>query len=361
MGKNLGGATLLVTGGAGFVGANLACGLRARHPDLTVVALDNLHRRGSELNLPRLRAAGVRFVHGDIRKPEDLDAAGAADFVVECSAEPAVLAGYGGDRRYMIDTNLVGTLNCVEHAVRHGAAMIFLSTSRVYPIEPVNALAWTEAATRYVLAPAAGTVGASAAGLDVDFPLGGHRSLYGATKLCSELLITEYAQAQGLRAVSNRCAVIAGPWQMGKVDQGVTSHWLLAHRFGRPLSYIGYEGSGKQTRDVLHVDDLLDLVELQLAQIDSIRGETFNVGGGLDNTVSLLELTELCREVTGRRVEIGRDPRPRQGDLRFFITDNRHVTQRLGWRPKRGVRQLLADLDAWIGAHSSQIEQTLLA
>jgi len=353
------GGRLLVTGGAGFVGANLACGLRARHPQLEVVALDNLRRRGSELNLPRLRAAGVRFQHGDIRNPEDLDSAGPADVVIECSAEPAVLAGYGADRRYLLNTNLVATLNCLEHAVRHGAALVFLSTSRVYPIEPINALAWTESATRYDLAPAPGTVGASRAGIGLDFPLTGHRSLYGTTKLCAELLIAEYVAAQGLRAVINRCGVIAGPWQMGKVDQGVASHWLMAHRFGRPLSYIGYGGSGKQTRDFLHVDDLLDLIELQLGALDRINGETFNVGGGLANTLSLLELTALCREITGRTLDIPPDPRDRPGDLRFFITDISSVERRLGWRPRRSVRQLLADLDAWLQRHATQLEESL--
>ena len=361
MSSPLSGGTLLVTGGAGFVGANLACALRRRHPDLAVTALDNLHRRGSELNLPRLRAAGVRFVHGDIRNPEDLDAAGVFDVVIECSAEPAVLAGYGADSRYLINTNLVGALNCIAHAATHRSALVFLSTSRVYPIDPLNALAWTEAPTRYELAPAPGTRGASAAGIDVDFPLDGHRSLYGTTKLCAELVIAEYVAAKGLRAVINRCGVIAGPWQMGKVDQGVVSHWLMAHRFGRPLGYIGYEGSGKQARDVLHVDDLAELIELQVASIDRVSGETFNVGGGLDNTVSLLELTALCREITGRRLDLRADPQTRPGDLRFFITDNRRVTERLGWRPRRGVRQLLTEIDAWIGDHSSVLEQTLLS
>ncbi len=110
----------------------------------------------------------------------------------------------------------------------------------------------------------------------------GPRTLYGATKLSAELLIEEYADAFGLRAVTNRCGVIAGPWQMGKVDQGVFSWWLLAHLFGRPLSYIGYGGSGKQVRDLLHVDDLVDLVDEQLGEPERWSGVTANVGGGRD-------------------------------------------------------------------------------
>ena len=107
--------------------------------------------------------------------------------------------------------------------------------------------------------------GASPAGIAEDFPLEGARTLYGATKLAAELLVAEYADAFGLQAVIDRCGVIAGPWQMGKVDQGVFTYWMLAHHFGRPLRYIGYGGAGKQVRDLLHVDDLVDLVDEQLA------------------------------------------------------------------------------------------------
>ena len=102
-------------------------------------------------------------------------------------------------------------------------------------------------------------------------PAPGARTIYGATKLCGELLIEEYAAAYGLRAVINRCGVIAGPWQMGKVDQGVFTYWMLAHHFNRPLDYIGFGGSGKQVRDLLHVDDLVDLVAVQLENLTAGR------------------------------------------------------------------------------------------
>ena len=110
--------------------------------------------------------------------------------------------------------------------------------------------------------------------------MGGARTLYGATKLAAELLIEEYAAAFDLRAAIDRCGVIAGPWQMGKVDQGVFAWWLLSHLFRRPLSYIGYGGTGKQVRDLLHIDDLVDLVDDQLAEPERWSGVTANVGGG---------------------------------------------------------------------------------
>ena len=256
---------ILVTGGAGFVGANLCLALAERHPDAEVVALDSLKRRGSELNLPRLRAAGVEFVHGDVRERDDLLAIEPVEAIVECSAEPSVLAGMGSGADFVVQTNLLGAHNCFELARRDGAHVVFLSTSRVYPVAAQLELHLREEATRFALEASQPFAGASEHGIAEDFPLAGARTLYGATKLAAELLMTEYADAFGIRATIDRCGVIAGPWQMGKVDQGVFTHWLLAHYQRRPLTYIGYGGTGKQVRDVLHVDDVCDLVLEQLA------------------------------------------------------------------------------------------------
>ena len=231
----------LITGGAGFVGASLALALRRRFPDMRLVALDNLHRRGSELNLRRLREAGIVFLHGDIRAPEDfVDLPQLPGVIIECSAEPSAQAGYGGSPEYLIRTNLVGCFHCLELARRARADFIFLSTSRVYPGRKLNALSFREETDRFVLADEQLLPGASGCGISEDFPLEGARSLYGMTKLASELMIAEYADAYGLGCAINRCGLIAGPGQMGKTDQGVIALWVAAHYFRRPLSYIGF-------------------------------------------------------------------------------------------------------------------------
>src|SRR3954465_8906099 len=142
---------LLVTGGAGFVGSNLAVSLAANQAEWEVVALDNLHRKGSELNLPRLEQAGVEFVRGDIREQSELEAAGKFDAMVECSAEPTVLAGLDGDTSFVYHTNLTGAYECLAACRRPDARMIFLSTSRVYPIEPQTELAYSESGDRFEL------------------------------------------------------------------------------------------------------------------------------------------------------------------------------------------------------------------
>ena len=297
--------TTLITGGAGFVGTNLCVELARRHPEAEIVAFDNLYRAGSKLNLARLDEAGVRFVEGDVRDRAALAALDPIEVLIECSAEPSALAGMDGDTSYPFETNLVGAYNCLELARRDSAQFVFLSTSRVYPYTTLGELSLRRAETRFELEPSQPVAGITPAGVSEDFPLDGARTLYGATKLAAELLVTEYAANFGLRTVVNRCGVIAGPWQMGKVDQGVFTFWLLHHMLERPLSYIGYGGEGLQVRDLLHVDDLVELIDLQLAEPERWSGFVGNVGGGREVSLSLLETTEICRELTGNEVEIG--------------------------------------------------------
>ena len=350
---------LLITGGAGFVGSNLAVSLAARHPEWEIVVLDNLYRRGSELNLPRLERAGVEFVKGDVREPGDLERFGSLSALVECSAEPSVMSGIDGDTSYLLHTNLTGAYNCLELARRADAFVLFLSTSRVYPVAPQLELALEEAPTRFELAARQPVDGASTDGISEDFPLVGARTLYGTTKLAAELLIEEYRAAFGVQAVVDRCGVIAGPWQMGKVDQGVFTHWMLAHHFGNPLTYIGFEGKGKQVRDLLHVEDLVDLVERQLLDPDAWDGRTVNVGGGRECSLSLLETTEICRELTGREVPIEPVAETRAGDVPVYISDCARLFRLDEWRPRRGAEQVLADIHAWIASDEERIAAAL--
>jgi CDP-paratose 2-epimerase len=342
-------ACILVTGGAGFVGSNLALRMRAWFPEARIVAADNLIRNGSELNLPRLQANNIEFVRADVRKPEDLAFPNVPfDLILECSAEPSVLAGYDVGPTYLIDTNLVGTVNCLEVARRTKADVVFMSTSRVYPIAALESLAIREDETRFTLTDGQKLPGASAAGIAEDFPLAGARSLYGATKLCSELLIEEYADMYGLRYVINRCGVITGPWQMGKVDQGVFALWMGKHYFNRSLQYIGYGGRGKQVRDFVSIDDLGSLLQTQLERFGTLPHRLYNVGGGLASSLSLLETTALCEEITGNHVEITRVAENRPLDVKLYITDNARVQRDTGWAPAKSPRETLADIYAWI-------------
>jgi len=333
--------TMLVTGGAGFVGSNLAVSFKKKYSSLNVLSLDNLKRRGSELNIKRLKENNIEFIHGDIRNPEDLEFKCKIDLLLECSAEPSVLAGYGESPAYLINTNLVGTINCLELARKNNSDVIFLSTSRVYPYGAINCIKTNEMRTRFEWSSeqVQNIPGWSTKGIDVDFTTNGPKSMYGATKLCSEVILQEYMQMYGLKAVINRCGVIAGPWQFGKVDQGVFTLWMLAHYFKRPLKYIGFGGKGKQVRDLLHIEDVFDLIELQLEKINDISGNVFNVGGGGNVNLSLLETTRLCEQIT---------PKTRPADLAIYITDNEKVTSTCKWRPNKNAESILKDIFAWI-------------
>lgn len=351
--------SILITGGAGFVGSALALQFRQAYPDCHVIAFDNLKRRGSELNLPRLRAAGVEFIHGDIRSPEDFAGLPAVEAIIEASAEPSVLAGLTSAPDYLINTNLGGTINCLKYARQHAAAFVFLSTSRIYPINQLERLKLEETETRFELSAEQPFGGISSAGIAENFPLEGYRSLYGATKLCSEYLIQEYHHFYGLRTVINRCGVLAGPWQMGKVDQGVVVLWVARHLWQQPLGYFGFGGTGKQVRDILHVDDLFDLVNYQLQHLNQVNGTTLNVGGGRAISVSLQELTEICQRVTGHTVPITSQVENRQADIALYLTDNSRVTALTGWQPRRSIEQIVTDVYHWLRENEAQLKPIL--
>ncbi|HET8940131.1 MAG TPA: NAD-dependent epimerase/dehydratase family protein [Polyangiales bacterium] len=348
--------SVVITGGAGFVGSSLALALTERHPSWQIRAFDNLKRRGSELALSRLAQRGIQFVHGDVRDRADLHELGRFDLLIDCAAEPSVIAG---NASYVLDTNLGGTLNCLELARAHQAGVLFISTSRVYPIAAIEQLPFVELATRFAPEPNAKGLGYSELGLDESFPLAGARSLYGASKLCSELIIQEYVEAYGLRAVIDRCGVLTGPWQMGKVDQGVIMHWVASHVFDKSLRYIGYGGGGKQVRDILHVRDLAELVDRQIGALQSLAGDVFNVGGGVDCSISLRELTGLCQQATGRAVTVDSEAETRRADIRMYLSDCRKVQQRFDWRPRENPATIVEDIARWVHDERRALEPIL--
>ncbi len=350
---------ILITGGAGFVGSNLAIKLKEKYPETQISVLDNLKRRGSELNLPRLKEAGIIFIHGDIRNKEDFEEIHGADLIFECSAEPSVLAGLESSPSYLINTNLLGTVNCLEFARKNNSAFIFISTSRVYPIEPINKLNFKEETSRFSLEINQETIGSSVEGIAESFPLEGARSLYGSTKLCSEILMQEYMDSFELKGIINRCGVITGPWQMGKVDQGVFVLWVARHIFGGKLSYIGYGGKGKQVRDFIHIDDLFDILDIQINDPEKFNGQIFNIGGGKENCVSLQELTKICEEITGNKIEITSVTKNRPADLISFITDSTKIKKLTGWSPKKDARKTIADITKWINENKEQLKDIL--
>lgn len=351
---------ILITGGAGFVGSSLAIGLKKKYPHYSICCLDNLKRRGAELNLPRLAELGIQFIHGDIRNREDLDSLSGFTTIIEASAEPSVLAGLNTLPDYLINTNLLGAINCLYLAAKEKADFLFISTSRVYPIAAIDRLSYAEMDTRFALSASQDLQGASQKGISESFPLEGSRSLYGATKLSAEILIREFNQFYNVRTVINRCGVLTGPWQMGKVDQGVIVLWVARHFWQQPLSYIGYGGQGKQVRDILHINDFIELIDYQVHHMDRLNGGLFNVGGGPEISVSLRELTSICRRVTGNSVNIAENREGRQADIRIYLSDNALVTASTGWRPATGAEEIVSDIYSWIKQNENVLKPILL-
>jgi CDP-paratose 2-epimerase len=349
---------ILITGGAGFVGSNLALKLKADFPELRITCMDNLKRRGSELSLGRLKSAGIDFLHGDIRNREDFTVAG-VDLILECSAEPSVLAGIDSSPDYLMNTNLIGTINCLEFARASKAKFLFLSTSRVYPISYINGLRFEETESRFTISDGQEIAGASSKGISENFPLDAPRSLYGVTKYSSELIIQEYVDTYGLEAIINRCGVITGPWQMGKVDQGVFVLWVAKHYFNKQLSYIGYGGEGKQVRDFIHIEDLYRAVKKQLKSFNNYTDQVYNIGGGLGNSVSLQELTKLCQEATGNTIPIESIKEDRPADLRFFITDSTSFIKKSGLSWQKDAKTTIKEIYEWIRDNEKQLEPIL--
>ncbi|TAE57890.1 MAG: NAD-dependent epimerase/dehydratase family protein [Nostocales cyanobacterium] len=350
---------ILITGGAGFVGSSLAIGLKKQYPHWQIICFDNLKRRGSELNLPRFKQTEIEFIHGDIRSAADLDPQVLdVDTIIDCSAEPSVLAGFSSPQ-YVLQTNLMGTINILELARQTQARLLFLSTSRVYPVEHLKCLNTIESDTRLEISANQIITGISPQGVAENFPLTGYRTLYGTTKLASELLIEEYRNAYNIQAIINRCGVLTGPWQMGKVDQGVFVLWVAAHYFGKSLNYIGYGGTGKQVRDLLHINDLLSLVKYQLEHFSELDGDVLNVGGGKENSLSLLETTRLCEQITGKSIEIKSINEERSGDIPVFITDSSLIMNKTGWKPKINPQQTLEDIFNWIKDNETILQSVL--
>jgi len=350
---------ILITGGAGFIGSSLCIALKEKYSSYTIIAFDNLKRRGSEINIAEFKKNGVEFIHGDIRNFEDLDSVGHFDVLIECSAEPSVMAGLNSNPTYVINNNLYGSINCFNLCLKNKAKIIFLSTSRVYPIDKIENANFEEKETRFIFSKKQLEKGISSKGISEELSLFGARSFYGTTKLSSELFIQEYSNFYNLEAAITRFGVIAGPRQMGKVDQGIVTLWLAKHYWKQPLQYIGYGGLGKQVRDILHIDDLIDLIDMQIHQIERFNGKIYNAGGGLMNSASLIEMTKICENLTQNKVKITSNYHNRPADLKVFITDNSKIETETDWKPKHSLEKIFSDIFHWINKNEAQLKPIL--
>ena len=350
---------ILITGGCGFVGSHLCRALKTRFPGYKITALDNLVRKGAKLNVPLLQSMDIEIVQGDIRFREIFEQMAPFDLMIDAAAEPSVLAGTKGDHRYLIENNFNGTLNCLDACIENRARLIFISTSRVYPYAKVNELPYSEEDTRYTFAASA-IKGFSEKGIAESFDTQGAKTFYGASKFASEVFIEEYRTTLGLEAIINRCGIIAGPGQMGKVDQGVAVYWAAAHFWKKPLAYFGFNGSGKQVRDFLHIEDLAALIIRQIEAPHLFTDAFYQVGGGLQNTLSLLELTEICQRISQHKIAVGTRLENRPGDIRIYYGNNDLVGLRSGWKPTLSPEKIMSDIFNWLHQEEDKLRNVLI-
>lgn len=328
---------VLITGGCGFIGTNLALERLAKGDRVRV--LDNCSRAGTERNrahLESLNDANLDLVDGDIRDADEtVKAAADADVIFHLAAQVAVTASVT-DPRTDFDINALGTLNVLEAARLSGKSplVVYSSTNKVYGgLEDVAA---EEQDARYVLP-------ALPYGVPESRPVDFH-SPYGCSKGAADLYTIDYARIYGFPTVVFRQSCIYGPWQYGNEDQGWIAHFLIRALKGEGITLYG---DGKQVRDVLFVSDLLELYDAAIQAPEKVAGRAYNIGGGPDFTTSLLEFVDHLRGPESLQVEVTYgDWRP--GDQRVYISDIRQAGSDLAWKPRTTFAEGAGKLRAWL-------------
>ncbi len=334
---------ILVTGGCGFVGTNIILFLIKKK--FKVDSLDNLSRLGSKYNLDILKKNKVKNYKIDIKNYKSLSTLPKYDIIIDCCAEAAVEVSKKEIVK-VFNTNLIGTFNILQKIKKDKSKIIYLSSSRVYPIKESNKILKSKIIKKKLR-------------LNKLFSekntTKGPKTIYGLTKLASEMLIEEYSYAFGIKYLINRCGVISGPMQFGKQDQGFVSLWVWRHIIKKNMNYIGFGGNGHQIRDVLHIDDLCELIHLQLTNFNKKYNKLFTVGGSSKSYTSLTKLTKLCEIITQNKINFKKITNTSIYDIPYYISNNTYVTKIYGWKPKKNIKEIVSDVFLWLKKDQKKI------
>ena len=341
---------IVITGICGFAGSVIARGLLEHLSDVEIIGIDSLIRKGSETNLEPLRALGIDVRVGDIRNQDEIDSLPPSDWVLDCAANPSVLAGVDGQTSAteLLDHNLGGTIHLLEYCRKNKAGFILLSTSRVYSIPPLanlkvdvvnNGFVPVISSSDSALAPPT----LSLSGLTEKFSTEPPISLYGSSKKCSELLALEYGMTFDFPIRINRCGVLAGAGQFGKADQGIFSFWIHSWARRRPLRYIGFDGMGHQVRDCLHPRDIVPLLISQMGDPGRSVEPILNVSGGVESAMSLAQLSAWCTERQGSH-QVDADINPRPFDIPWMVLDSSAINSAWNWKPQTPMSAILEEI-----------------
>ena len=335
---------ILVTGGCGFVGTNISLFLNKNY---TVNSLDNLSRKGSKYNLNLLKKNKIKNFNVNISNFEKIKKLPKYDLIIDCCAEAAVeISKKKIDK--VINTNLVGTINILKKTKKDNSKIIFISSSRVYPIIPLNKIIKNKNIKKRIHLNKK---------IDENESLKGAKSIYGLTKLASEMFIEEFSYAFGIKYLINRCGVISGPLQFGKQDQGFVSLWIWKHINKQKLKYIGYGGHGNQIRDVLHINDLCSLILVQIKKFKKLNNKLFTVGGSKKSYTSLNNLTKICQKITKNKIKLDRQAKTSIYDIPYYITNNGLVSKTYKWKPKKNIYDVVMDTYIWLSNNKNNLKK----
>ena len=378
---------LLITGGCGFVGSLLTKFFLSKE-GWEVLLVDNFCRPGSEQNRRPLECLGATVIEADLRDRNAILSLPACHWVIDCAANPSVLAGL--DARpssplastgespslTLVDHNLLGTVHVLEYCKRHLAGLVLVSTSRVYSTDALSSVKLKSSNSRFELEPEQTTAGLSSQGISELFSTAPPLSLYGVTKLASEWLAREYAQAFGFPLWINRCGLMAGAGQFGRADQGIIAYWMHRYLYRHPLSFIGYGGMGFQVRDCLHPVDLANLISRQI-KFSAAPGSyshtavdqpstTLNVSGGIESAFSLLELHQWCERRWGSSKygppgKLTTVLENRRYDAPWIVLDSSLAQRQWGWTAQRSKEEIWEEIAEHAEEHPDwlQISQAL--
>lgn len=329
---------ILITGGAGFIGVNLSHHLLSKTDNLVVI-YDNLSRRGVEHNiqwLESLKYKNLQFIKGDIRDYKKLkEVVKGCNEVYHLAAQVAVTSSVK-DPVDDFEINALGTLYLLE-AIRKncpGAIVIFASTNKVYG--ELQHIKLKEGKTRYILS---GNIKGISENENLDF-----HSPYGCSKGTADQYVRDYHRIYGIKTVVFRQSCIYGAHQYGNEDQGWVAHFIIKSLLGKKINIYG---DGKQVRDLLEIKDLINAYLLATKNIEKVKGEIYNIGGGLKNTFSLLEFIDFLSKVLKKDIKYDFFPW-RPGDQKVFISDNTKLKNDLMWEPKISPEKGIEKLINWI-------------
>lgn len=348
---------ILILGICGFVGSTLATSLLEAIPGTVLYGMDNFIRPGSEVNRRHLQRLGVTLFHGDIRCASDFEALPSVDWVIDAAANPSVLAGIDGQTssRQLIEHNLLGTINILEYCKRQQSGFILISTSRVYAIVPLSEVEVEVHGESFRLNEAQKLPeGLSSEGLSEKFSTSSPISLYGSSKLASEVLALEYGDTFSFPVWINRCGVLGGGGQFGRPDQGIFAFWINAWLRRRPLSYFGFGGNGYQVRDCLHPRDLVPLLGKQMSAGKG-QQRVMNFGGGIRNAMSLAELSAWCRDRYGHH-HVSGNPDMRRFDIPWLVMDSTLALETWEWAPRTSLEDVLTEIARHAEQHPEWLE-----